>query len=247
MVVCGFFFLCVFSHSAQAIVDIESLRERAGNASGGSAAGSFEASGDSGNSDSTDVNLSGLMQYRSDGFSNLFVIGSEYGKTSGNRSADEHLLHIRHSRVLSSQTDWEGFYQQQQNEFTRLEERILLGSGIRLRLMEQKSATFVLGIGGFYESEQNEGNATKEIGRSNVYLSFRKKTENSVLMVTTVYLQNKLDEFSDQRAVGGLSVSIPATSHLDFIVSINVEHDSRPPTGIEKTDWTYKTGIGWKF
>jgi len=26
-----------------------------------------------------------------------------------------------------------------------------------------------------------------------------------------------------------------------------VEHDSSPPVGIEKTDWSYKTGIGWKF
>lgn len=235
------------NQSAQAIVNIESLRDRAGYDSGWSSAGSFEASGNSGNSDSTDMSLSGLMQYRSDRFSNLFVIGSEYGKNSGNKNADEHLVHIRHTHVLTSTTDWEGFYQRQENEFTRLEERVLLGSGIRLRLMDEQDLTMTLGLGGFYESETNEGDVTKEIGRSNVYLSLRNKAQNNILVVTTVYLQNKLDEFSDQRAVGGLSVSIPASAHIDFIVSLDVEHDARPPAGVEKTDWTYKTGIGWKF
>ncbi len=237
----------VFSQIAYAIVDVESLRDRAGNEAGYSSSGNLQASGASGNSDRADVSLSALLQYLGNGFSNLFVIGSEYGETSGNRSADEQLIHLRHTRVLTKRSDWEVFSQLQQNEFTRLEERILLGSGVRLGFSDNLDARLYLGLGVFYESTRNENESAREMGRSNIYVSHRKKTSQDISFITTAYLQNKLDDPDDQRAIGSFSMSIPATENLDFTISVNVEHDSRSPIGVEKTDWTYKTGFGWKF
>ena len=237
----------VFSQIAYAIVDVESLRDRAGNETGYSSSGNLQASGASGNSDRADVSFSALLQYLGNGFSNLFVIGSEYGETSGNRSADEQLIHLRHTRVLTKRSDWEVFSQLQQNEFTRLEERTLLGSGIRLGFGDNLDSRLYLGLGAFYESTRNENESAKEIGRSNIYVSHRKKTSKDISFTTTAYLQNKLDDPDDQRAIGSFSMSIPATENLDFTISVNVEHDSRSPIGVEKTDWTYKTGFGWKF
>ncbi len=246
----AFYVICLtstISHSAHAIVNIESLRVRAGDATGWSSAGNIQASGASGNSDRAEVSLSGLIQHLDDGFSNLLVIGSEYGETAGDRTADEQLIHIRHTRALTETYDWEAFYQWQQNEFTRLEERTLFGSGLRLRFSDESGSGLYLGIGAFYESTRNDNETAREIGRSNIYLSYRKRTKKNVSLVTTSYFQNKLDDPDDQRAIGSFSVSIPATEYVDFTVSINVEHDSRPFDGVEKTDWTYKTGFGWKF
>lgn len=237
----------VFSQIAYAIVDVESLRDRAGNETGYSSSGNLQASGASGNSDRADVSFSALLQYLGNGFSNLFVIGSEYGETSGNRSADEQLIHLRHTRVLTKRSDWEVFSQLQQNEFTRLEERTLLGSGIRLGFGDNLDSRLYLGLGAFYESTRNENESAREMGRSNIYVSHRKKTSKDISFTTTAYLQNKLDDPDDQRAIGSFSMSIPATENLDFTISVNVEHDSRSPIGVEKTDWTYKTGFGWKF
>lgn len=237
----------VFSQIAYAIVDVESLRNRAGNETGYSSSGNLQASGASGNSDRTDVSFSALLQYLGNGFSNLFVIGSEYGETSGNRSADEQLIHLRHTRVLTKRSDWEVFSQLQQNEFTRLEERTLLGSGIRLGFGDNSDPRLYLGLGAFYESTRNENESAREMGRSNIYVSHRKITSKDISFTTTAYLQNKLDDPDDQRAIGSFSMSIPATENLDFTISVNVEHDSRSPIGVEKTDWTYKTGFGWKF
>jgi len=237
----------VFSQIAYAIVDVESLRNRAGNETGYSSSGNLQASGASGNSDRADVSFSALLQYLGNGFSNLFVIGSEYGETSGNRSADEQLIHLRHTRVLTKRSDWEVFSQLQQNEFTRLEERTLLGSGIRLGFGDNLDSRLYLGLGAFYESTRNENESAREMGRSNIYVSHRKKTSKDISFITTAYLQNKLDDPDDQRAIGSFSMSIPATENLDFTISVNVEHDSRSPIGVEKTDWTYKTGFGWKF
>ncbi len=238
---------CVINHTAYAIVNIESLRDRAGNEVGWSSAGNLQASGASGNSDRADVSLSGLIQYFGNSFSNLLVVGSEYGENSGNKSSDEQLVHARHTRVLAPRSDWEVFYQWQQNEFTRLDERTLLGSGLRLRLGDESDSRFYLGVGAFYESARDDNDSAKEIGRSNVYVSHRKRTKKNVSLVTTAYFQNKLDDLDDQRAIGSFSMSIPATEYVDFTVSVNVEHDSRPPAGVEQTDWTYKTGFGWKF
>ena len=237
----------VFSQIAYAIVDVESLRDRAGNETGYSSSGNLQASGASGNSDRADVSFSALLQYLGNGFSNLFVIGSEYGETSGNRSADEQLIHLRHTRVLTKRSDWEIFSQLQQNEFTRLEERTLLGSGIRLGFGDHLDSRLYLGLGAFYESTRNENESAREMGRSNIYVSHRKKTSKDISFITTAYLQNKLDDPDDQRAIGSFSMSIPATENLDFTISVNLEHDSRSPIGVEKTDWTYKTGFGWKF
>ncbi|MDA0359619.1 MAG: DUF481 domain-containing protein [Proteobacteria bacterium] len=169
----------VFSQIAYAIVDVESLRDRAGNETGYSSSGNLQASGASGNSDRADVSFSALLQYLGNGFSNLFVIGSEYGETSGNRSADEQLIHLRHTRVLTKRSDWEVFSQLQQNEFTRLEERTLLGSGIRLGFGDNSDPRLYLGLGAFYESTRNENESAREMGRSNIYVSHRKKHQRT--------------------------------------------------------------------
>ncbi len=148
---------------------------------------------------------------------------------------------------MTKRSDWEVFSQLQQNEFTRLEERTLLGSGIRLGFGDNLDSRLYLGLGAFYESTRNENESAREMGRSNIYVSHRKKTSKDISFITTAYLQNKLDDPDDQRAIGSFSMSIPATENLDFTISVNLEHDSRSPIGVEKTDWTYKTGFGWKF
>ena len=237
----------IFAHSALAIVNVETLRARAGSNEGWSSAGSLNASGTSGNSDKSSVSISGLLQLLRPNYSNLIVIGSEYGEASGNKNADKQVLHLRHTRNLSVRTAWEAFTQWQQNEFTRLEERSLLGSGFRFRFGNGETRTLNLGVGGFYESERNENEATMEIGRSNLYASFKSTLSSGASFVSTVYLQNKLDELSDKRSIGNFSFSVPFAEHLEFVLNVSVEHDSRPPVGIEKTDWSYKTGIGWKF
>lgn len=238
---------CCGLNSAYAIVDIESLRERAGTEYGLSSAGHFDLSGTSGNSDKMNFSLSGILQYERASHSNLFVLGSEYGETSGNRNVDKQIAHIRHTRKINKNRDTEVFSQWQQNEFTRLEERTLIGGGIRIRRYQSAKTQLNLGLGGFYENETTEGNEKNEIGRTNIYLSFRHSMNNGGSIVSTSYLQNKLDDAKDKRAIGKITVSVPFSQYVEVILSVSVEHDSRPPSGVKETDWSYKTGIGWNF
>ena len=235
------------SQTAAAVVNIESLMQGADFDKGWSFVGAFQVSGASGNADNSSTDVSSILSYREGKITNLISLSLKRGESQGVKNADRMTAHLRHMRDTGQSVGYEAYTQLQQNDFTNLEERLLAGGGRYVYLGSRVKSNFKIGFGAFYEGEQYK-NASPESGiRSNLYATYRYIFANRASFSSTIYLQNKLDGVGDRRALGDLVISFPVNESISMDFSLDLEYDSQPLVGIESTDWTYQSGVRFKF
>ena len=230
-----------------AVVNIESLMQGADVDKGWGFVGAFQVSGASGNANNSSTDVSSILTHREGSITNLISLSLKRGESQGVKNADRMTAHLRHMRDSGQSSGYEAYTQLQQNDFTNLEERLLVGGGRYLYLRDHAKSNFKIGFGAFYESERYK-NASSENGvRSNLYATYRYIFANRSSFSSTIYLQNKIDGLGDRRALGDLVISFPVNESISIDFSLDLEYDSEPLVGIESTDWTYQSGVRFKF
>ena len=210
-------------------------------------------SGTSGNSDTTTTSLDTQINWIESRYINLFLAGYKYGKANGVQNADNAFGHYRHIHNINATMDWEGFAQLEQNEFTRLSYRGLLGGGMRFAIGDTSSHKGFLGLGAFYSKEKIQyrisltDDGTYSQTRGNFYVLSRYKGTPTISWSNAIYYQPRLNEVSDYRALLQSKLDFKINHKLNFRVSLDIAHDSKPSQSIEKTDTSYSTGLNWSF
>ncbi|MDH5445898.1 MAG: DUF481 domain-containing protein [Gammaproteobacteria bacterium] len=213
----------------------------------------LQASSNSGNTDSRNISFSNQLQWNSEQHINLLVLGYEYGEVNDERNRNKSFVHGRHVWHYSESFDVEFFVQAEENEFTRLSYRGLMGTGIRVPFAESENHLAYLGLGGFQEVEKitpPQGSNNEEVNRHNrwnVYLMSRYKLADRVKFSNTLYWQPRMDDSSDRRALFVSILDVMTTRQFSFQFSVESVFDSKPPDGVEKTDTQVKTGIAYSF
>jgi putative salt-induced outer membrane protein YdiY len=242
-------FLCslVFPAQAFAIVNIESMRVQK-NADGFS--GELELDSDllSGNTDSKHVSFGNRLQWDKGNKTNFIITNYSYGESGGVRDVNKGFIHLRHVVHMNERWAWEGFGQMEQNEFTRLAYRGLIGGGLRrtLRQIDDRSGIY-LGMGGFYSTERLDDNTTENLVRANVYFVIKHAFSDSTRLMSTTYFQPAVENLDDFRALEQLTYAVSISKRLDLKLSLDITHDSQPPSGVQPTDTGFHTGIKFKF
>lgn len=242
----------LFSGSASAIVSMESLHLGSPQ-QGWSGQFQLGASGASGNTEKYDAAAGFRLQWHENDNTSFLVVNASYGRSAGTTNTDNHFVHIRHINAMSESWAAEGFLQQEENLFTRLEYRDLAGAGLRYALtMQDEDHVAYLGTGAMYVREKllDPGvseQALERIWRGNLYLVFRFQLGDHSSISSSTYYQPKLSDTDDFRALEDMALSVDINKSLALNVGINVSHDSLPPAGVEKTDTVYRTGISYKF
>jgi hypothetical protein len=54
-------------------------------------------------------------------------------------------------------------------------------------------------------------------------------------------------DFGDNRSVVNASLAVKVSGAVDVKVGMALEHDTRPPAGVKKSDWSTYTGFGVVF
>ncbi len=252
-IVTTFSSLLVVSTPGYAIVNMESVH--LGKPQQGFT-GEFELSidADYGNTEEIDVSTGLKLQWAKDKNIDFILMSYSYGETSDVRDENESFVHLRHIHQRNKRFAWEAFSQFSSDEFTRLKLRGLLGGGARLTLGEiSDQRAFYLGVGGFYERERLDIDATSNADeksntvRGNTYLVAKHQFNNQVSLVSSTYYQPALDEFSDFRAIEDVSLVSNLTNDMAFRVGLKIEYDSEPPLNVDETDTTIHVGLSLHF
>lgn len=211
--------------------------------------------GQSGNTDKSTASVGGRLQWYYQPVTDFIVFNHDSGKTSGVRDTNRSFLHARHIHELTPRWAWEAFGQAEENEFTRLSFRGLLGGGVRREAFRSDDGRLVLtaGLGGLYSREELDPAAgatdagVDTLVRGNFYFIIKYQLNETVRLASTTYYQPATSDFQDFRALEQASLHVNLTRRLDLKISLDVAHDNRPPQLIEKTDTTYRTGIEYQF
>ncbi|OUS29981.1 hypothetical protein A9Q99_07960 [Gammaproteobacteria bacterium 45_16_T64] len=209
----------------------------------------------SGNSDTEDSSYGGKVTYKQSPQQWLFIIAKEYGKSNEVKSKDNQFAHLRWSYDLTPVLSAELFTQYQDDDFTRLTSRVLLGGGGRFNLpYSNNELKLAVGIGGFHVKEKyelNTYNSSDKYWRANTYLSYTHAVNPQVLFVATGYYQPRIQDAADTQVLFNANAIIKMNDSLKLKLSYSLRHDSKPPEDdgleIEETDKEQKISIVYQF
>lgn len=136
------------------------------------------------------------------------------------------------------------FSQAQFNKFLRLQERLLLGAGVRFEIIH--TLPWQLSAGTAYMLEHEKINVepgapddpNRLSHRSANYVTARTiQLDGQIMIQNTFYLQPRFDAPSDFRLLDELELAVKLTGLLSIGLTTNFLFNSAPPTGVQKSDF----------
>ena len=244
----------LLARPALAIVNIEDMRVK-DPVPGFSGQIAAAITGQSGNTDKAAASVGTRLQWHEKPVTNFVVFNYDYGKTAEVKDTNKGFLHARQIRDITDRRAWEVFAQVENNEFTRLSSRGLLGASLRLVAFKSgdERLALITGLGGFYSREKLEVRAgatdagVDTLLRGNFYVVMKYQLNETVSVGSATYYQPATSDLQDFMALEQGSLHVKLTDRLNLTLSLEVAHDNRPPQLIDKTDVTYRTGIEYQF
>ena len=191
------------------------------------------------------------VQYRQD--SNLFLFVNQAGliKASGANLVNFAFGHFRYTRQIMPQLAIEGFTQLQQNRVNGIQNRWLLGGGVRTRIFDLPGGT---GFFGFLVMREREVEIVDSIPthrdiRASFYLagSYTPESAPWITAATTTYFQPRIGRIEDIRISTEWNVQIRLRDDLALTTIFELVYDSRPPVGLENTFYNLRNGLKFTF
>ncbi len=240
-------FMAAFSHG---ITNIESTRLN--NTEEGTTGNvSLSLDGRIGGSDKIALGTSAklIRAYRHDEW--IALISRDYAEVDSEVNTDESLVHLRYLTKHTPNWGHEVFTQYQEDKFSFLARRTLLGAGIRYTLSSdeplQQANNF--GVGLFYEEENYINTSTKNENnvRLNLYWAYKNKVHKNILYTSTLYFQPEASQLSDQKGLWQNALTISVTSTISLSLNWDMEHDTNTPDGANDTETSYNSVLIYNF
>ncbi len=195
-------------------------------------------------------------RFRTDFLSKIyhgFIFGSlQQGRKDAAFFTNKGMAHGRIIRKLTNQVLLESFIQKQFNESILLNDRNLVGGGVRFAALTSKSRfNLYIGTGAMWEQETiNDSEIdviTTRIIRSTNYINWTAQIDERLSTSATGYYQVHVRNLADYRILFEGSIVFRLTTVLTFPLRINLRYDSEPPNGIRKHDLEIFNGLSYTF
>lgn len=218
----------------------------------GSLSGSLSSK--SGNTEKDEYSLGFLLQY--DQGSDYVTWGKftyDYGKSNGTKNEDKIYAHLRYIHAIDEQKEWtsEFFVQTEQDKFKDINERSLIGAGLRWRFLNSDEyGKGYAGAGALAEKidyTHPQTNPNENNSRLNSYLALTQTFANTSKLSYLGYFQPKFDDISDYVSLQTLELIVPIYGKLNLSLTAKYGYDSAPPINVKKSDSTYLTSLVWMF
>ena len=151
--------------------------------------------------------------------------------------------HLRTVKKVFSHIQMEGFLQKEFNYFIDLENRELIGGGLRFKAGEQ----FFIGIGAMHEKEVYIETYGQNIIKSTNYINYSVQLMENMTLENILYYQVELEEIDHFRILWDGRLSFQGSDWLSFYFSCNYRYDLSDinTNGISYFEIT--NGLGFHF
>lgn len=203
-----------------------------------------------GNNPLFDIGGTGSVLVRRGRVLGLAIVRGGYGTSRGLTLTKRTFEHVRTRVTLSCVWRWEAFAQHEYDQFRRLAVRALVGTGPALQILDTKRVGLLAGAAYMFELEHlDERMGTTDAGdrsvahRVSAYLTGTQNLSATVSLAQTVYVQPRLDEPSDVRVLGELSVTSKLTKRIALSDAFTVAYDRTPPEGVKTYDTQLRVSV----
>jgi putative salt-induced outer membrane protein YdiY len=199
----------------------------------------------------------GLRADHIQGNYHTFLIGNfKRGEKDQKLYTNKGFLHLRGIQARSRQLRLEAFAQWEYNEFILLQERKLLGGGIRWAPLQRNEGfhsnpdvNLYFGVGMMWEYEEIDlpGDVDTRLLRSTNYVSGNWAINDVMSCYMIGYYQVDTYNSCDYRILSDAGISFGITRALSFNMDMNFRYDHEPPGDVEKHDLEITNGVVLTF
>jgi len=148
-------------------------------------------------------------------------------------------VHLRTAKPIMTHTDIEGFIQKETNHFIDLENRELLGAGLRINQFEE----LYWGTGIMHEMEKYNNNPQEQKKlKSTNYVNYKTNILKIVELQNVMYYQFKLENPEDYRILWDGNLTIKAPKRISFHINTHYQFDNNNNSYFEISN-----GLGFQF
>ncbi len=189
------------------------------------------------------------LEYKAPRSIYLFLVNYALLKGEGKTFQNNLFYHFRYNYKVNNYLRWEAFTQMQQNNIAGIKSRFLVGTGPRFKLSGTDKLALYASTAVMYE---NEHELTKPVIvhkdiRSSNYVSMTWRPRENLDVVTTVFYQPLLKNFSDYRILHDLSLNFKFTKSFSFITTWNYLFDTKPAAETPREVFLLKNGVRYTF
>ena len=200
----------------------------------------------SGNSEIIQLMGSYQMDYRTN--SNWYgFIAVRYNRAFEKDKEDfskKGFVHLRTARPILAYTDIEGFIQKEANHFIDLENRELLGAGLRINQFD----ALYWGIGIMHEMEKyNNILQEQNFIKSTNYLNYQVNILQIVELQNVVYYQFKLENPEDYRILWDGNLTFQTSKGISFHINTHYRFDKSIINPDGDSYFEISNGLGFHF
>ena len=170
----------------------------------------------------------------------LTIFKGGFGFLGGKRFANSGVLHMRYTHTSNARWQPEIFAQGDYAKSRRLDQRTLLGAGLRRIWSSEEEVIFSLGSSLMWEREAlslrvgDPHPSRASVGRSSTYVNMH--IRRRLGFAVTAYYQFDLADPSDVRLLGTGELTTPLWGPLKQTTTVDFRTDSSPPLCVEETD-----------
>ncbi len=206
-----------------------------------------------GNVELVDLGLRGRVDIPGRRLTTFLVGEATLGLLKGQQFTSTGLAHLRQSYPLTPRLAWEWYGQVNYDKPRLIDFRGLLGTGLRVRLLDRGPNGAWAGSSIMMEHERLElppaatHPARTNVARLSNYISLRASSGEHLSLSMTTYVQPWIVHPGDLRILENLQLAVGITREIAMSVRFDLRYDSRPPDGIESLDTTLHTGVSIGF
>lgn len=199
---------------------------------------------------SLQLNSQVKVQYKSDPHLCLLLLQVNLLRAGEQDFARQAFAHFRYNYKLSETWTWEAFTQIQTSPIQLLEQRNLLGTGARYRLLKSKDGRQRIYLGAAWLYEQNR--FTEPLGqsswqRSSNYISTTFRPNKQIMFIQTTYWQPVLGYIRNYRLSTEWLLKVDLTKKLSFTVDFEYSIDKNLPPGAPNETYIWRNGLSWQL
>lgn len=206
------------------------------------------------NNDGLTVNqINGTLttQLKSKDFKKIYLFLGNYRLIDSDKGnlQNSWFLHTRFNYKFNRLLRLEAFLQGQYNQLLVVEQRNLVGAGLRTKWMDREYFSGYLGNSYMYEAEYSDKAGTREYNhRNSTYLSLSYFSKSKRFSITnTVYYQPLYKNYNDYRILEQFRLDIPLAEWFKVFMIYDYYFDSKTPLNTKEYTSQLQIGVGFNF
>lgn len=207
-----------------------------------------------GNTRGTELGGAALLGYREGRHLIYLNTNANYSNLGGDVRVANAFGHLRYNYALSELLAWEAFAQTESDRFRRLRLRSLVGTGLRVSVLEAEAVSLFYGLSYMFEhTTLGESLAERRVRPDDVH---RLNNYAALLLVldpdraqlsNTVYFQPRLDDPVDVRLLDVLSLDVSITGRISASLQGTLRYETPVPDPLKRVDLMVKNMLGLTF